>query len=91
MRTVVITAAVALIVGCATPTTGVVPLSEGIGKITRQGGGFWVSTDSLKTAAILEADTHCKGMGKPLKLIHSKEIQAGGGRWPEAEILFKCE
>lgn len=80
MKTFAIAAAVALLVGCATPTTGVVPLSDGIAKITRQGDGFWVSTDSLKTAAILEADAHCKGMGKPFKLIHSKEIHDYGFR-----------
>jgi len=81
----------AILTGCATPTTGAVPRGEGLHTVTRQGNGAWVSTDSLKTAAILESDAHCKRDGKGVKVIHTKEIQAGPGRWPESEVLFKCE
>lgn len=81
----------AVLSGCATATTGAVPIGEGLHTITRQGNGAWVSTNSLKNAAIIEADAHCKRDGKSFKLVHSKEIQSGPGRWPEAEILFKCE
>ena len=77
--------------GCAVPTTGVVPRGEGLATITRQGGGFWVSTDSLKAAAIQLADAHCQRNGKHVKVVHTKEIQAGMGRWPESEVLFRCE
>lgn len=59
--------------------------------VTRQGGGFLVSTDSLKTQAIHEAETHCASIGKKYKFVHSKETQAGAlGRWPESEVLFQC-
>lgn len=92
MKTALISAAAfAMLTGCATSTTGAVPRGEGMNTITRQGSGFWVSTDSLKTAAMLEADAHCQRAGKNVKILYSKEIQAGGGRFPEAEILFKCE
>lgn len=78
--------------GCAVPTTGVVPRGEGLATITRQGGGFWVSTDSLKVEAIREAEAHCQQSGKRVKVVHTKEIQAGAfGRWPESEVLFRCE
>lgn len=77
--------------GCAVPTTGVVPRGEGLATITRQGGGFWVSTDSLKVEAIKEAEVHCQRHNKHVKVIHTKEIQAGIGRWPESEVLFRCE
>lgn len=78
--------------GCAVPTTGVVPRGEGLFTVTRQGNGAWISTDSLKTAAIGEADAYCKGQSKGVKLVHSKDIPAGAlGRWPESEILFRCE
>lgn len=80
------------IAGCAVPTTGVIPRGEGMSTITRQGEGFWVTPDSLKAAAILEADSYCKRGGKVVKVIHTKEIQAGAfGRWPESEVLFRCE
>lgn len=81
-----------VLAACATPTTGVVPRGEGLHTVTRQGEGFWVTPDSLKAAAILEADAYCKGSGKTVKVVHTKEIPAGVlGRWPESEVLFRCE
>lgn len=78
--------------GCATPTTGVVPRGDDMYTVTRQGQGFWVSVDSLKVEALKEADSHCNTLKQKLKFIHSKEIPAGAlGRWPESEVLFKCE
>lgn len=91
MKTLLLAVAFAVLAACATPTTGIVPRGEGMHTVTRQGSGFWVTTDALKTSAILEADAHCKQESKGAKIIHSKEIQAGAGRWPESEILFKCE
>ena len=82
----------AILMGCATPTTGIVPRGDGMYTVTRQGEGFWVTVDSLKAAATLEADAFCKNDKKGVKVIHTKEIPAGAlGRWPESEILFKCE
>lgn len=78
--------------GCAVPSTGVVPRGEGLATVTRQGDGAWVSTDSLRVQAMREADEHCKASGKSVKVVHTKEIQAGVfGRWPESEVLFRCE
>lgn len=78
--------------GCATPTTGVVPRGEGMSTVTRQGSGAWVTTDSLKVAALQDAGHHCAKSGQRVKLIHSKEIPAGPlGRWPESEVLFRCK
>jgi hypothetical protein len=77
--------------GCAVPSTGIVPRGEDLYTVTRQGNGFWVTTDSLKVAALQEADAYCVARKKALKVIHSKEIAAGAfGRWPESEVLFKC-
>lgn len=81
-----------VLAGCATPTTGVVPRGEGLSTVTRQGSGAWVSTDSLRADAIQEASAHCGKQGKQVKVVHTKEIQAGAfGRWPESEVLFRCE
>lgn len=80
------------LMACSTPTTGVVPRGDGYYTVTRQGDSFMVSTDSLKTAALKEAGDRCDSMKKPLKVVHAKEIPAGPlGRWPEAEIVFRCE
>lgn len=76
--------------GCAVPTTGVVPLSDGLNKVTRQGNGFWVPTANLKTEAVAEANQSCAP--KKARVIDVKETQAKPmGGWPEAEVLFKCE
>jgi hypothetical protein len=83
---------VLLLSACATPTTGVVPRGEGLSTVTHQGSGGWVSTESLKVAAIQEADANCQRNGKRVKVVHTKEIPAGPlGRWPESEVLFRCE
>lgn len=78
--------------GCAVPTTGVIPRGDDMFTVTRQGSSAWVSVDSLKTAALQEADAFCASRGKRLKFIYNKDIPAGPlGRWPESEVLFKCE
>jgi len=88
----VIATTIFVLAGCAVPTTGVVPRGEGMSTVTRQGNGFWVTTESLKTAAIQEADAYCNLGGKRVKVVHTKEIPAGAlGRWPESEVLFRCE
>jgi hypothetical protein len=77
--------------GCATPTTGVVPLGEGMYTVTRQGAGAWVPTAELKAAALIEANQYCESKQRSFKVINVKEIPAGPfGRWPEAEVLFAC-
>ena len=75
MKSGVVAAMVLALVGCATPTTGVVPRGEGLATVTHQGGGFWVTTDSLKAAAIQEADAHCQRSGKHVKVVHTAIAQ----------------
>jgi hypothetical protein len=59
--------------------------------VTRQGGSFLVTTESLKVEALKEAGEFCYKKSAQLKIIHSKEIPAGPlGRWPESEVLFRC-
>ena len=90
MRKLFVVIALAL-VGCATPTTGVVPLGEGMFTVTRQGAGAWVYTAELKAAALKEANEYCESKHRSFKVINVKEIPAGPfGRWPEAEVLFTC-
>ena len=82
----------ALIASCATPTTGVLPLSDGLAKVARQGNGAWVATGDLKAQAIQEASSWCEAKNQKIRVIDVKETQARPfGGWPEAEVLFKCE
>jgi hypothetical protein len=60
--------------------------------VTRQGQGFWVTPDSLRVEALQEANAFCTKQSKKLNVLHTKDIPAGAfGRWPESEVLFKCE
>ena len=83
---------VALLGACATPSTGVVPLSDGLAKVTHQGSGAWVTTSDLKARAVQEASAWCDGRKQRVRVIDVKETPARPlGGWPEAEVLFKCE
>lgn len=92
MRAFYVLAASTLIAACATPTSGVVPLSEGLHKITHQGNGGWVRTEQLKTSAIQEADAYCARDRKRVRVVDVAQREARPlGGWPEAEVLFRCE
>ena len=85
-------AAAAVLTGCAVPTTGVVPRAEGYYTVTRQGAGAWVQPTHLTAEGAQEAEAYCTKAGKKVKVIHTKEIPAGPlGRWPESEVLFRCD
>jgi hypothetical protein len=89
MRVTAIVVAASL-AGCAVPTTGVVPLADGLAKVTHQGSSFLVPTATLKTQAVAEANASCAP--RKARVIDVKETQAKPmGGWPEAEVLFKCE
>lgn len=78
--------------GCAVPTTGIVPLSDGLAKVRHQGNGAWVQTETLKAEATQEASTFCSSKGRNIRVIDVKQTAARPfGGWPEAEVLFKCE
>ena len=54
--------------------------------VTRQGAAAWISTDSLKVAAIQEADVYCTSKGKKYKFMYNNDIPAGllaAGRNPK--------
>lgn len=92
MKIVLAFASTATLLGCAVQSTGVVPRAEGLMTITRQGEGFWVQTLQLTAAATQEAQAHCVASQKQAKIVHVKEIPAGAlGRYPESEVLFRCE
>lgn len=92
MKAVLSLAFAVSLVACAVPTTGVVPRGDDMYTVTRQGASAWVTTESLKIAAIQEADAYCGSKGRKFKMIYNKDIPAGPlGRWPESEVLFKCE
>lgn len=82
----------ALLSGCAVPTTGVVPRGDGLYTVTRQGDGGWITPYQLTSKALAEAGQYCDTKKKSIKVVYSKELPARPlGGWPESEVLFKCE
>lgn len=78
--------------GCAVTNTGPVARQDGMYTITRQGEGFWVQPLQLTAVAAQDAEAFCIRHQRRVKVLHAKEIPAGPlGRWPEAEVLFRCE
>ncbi len=81
-----------VVYGCAIPTTGVVPRRKETFDVTRQGNEFWVTTESLNTAAIQGPDANHQLGAKSAKVIQIKKIPACVvGRWLEYEFLFRFE
>lgn len=77
---------------CSTPSTGPVPLQDGLHKITHQGSSGLVRTEQLKAAAIQEADAFCARERKRVRVLDVTQREARPlGGWPEAEVLFRCE
>lgn len=79
--------------GCAVPTTGVVPLSDGLRKVTRQSAaGVFYNAEQLKADAVQEASASCEKDGKKFRLIDiSQRPPRPFGGWPEAEVLYRCD
>jgi hypothetical protein len=79
--------------GCAVPSTGVVPLADGLRKVTRStNAGAFYSPEQLKLEAVQEATAACRKEGKMYRLVDiTQRPPRPFGGWPEAEVLFKCD
>lgn len=79
--------------GCAAPTTGVVPLADGLNRVTRStNAGTFYNAEQLKTGAVNEASEFCAKAGKRYHLLDiTQRPPRPLGGWPEAEVLFRCE
>jgi len=93
MRPLTLLPAAILLVACATPTTGVVPLADGIHKVTRStNAGVFYDAQQLKAEAVQEATDFCTKAGKQYRLVDiTQRPPRPLGGWPEAEVLFRCE
>lgn len=83
----------AALAGCAVPTTGVVQLSDGLRKVTRQdGAGVFHNAEKLKADAMQEAAASCDKDGKKFRPIDvSQRPPRPFGGWPEVEVLYRCD
>lgn len=79
-----------VICGCATTSTGIVPMGPDTYMVSRQGGSGATGTGMLKAESILEANGFCTENKKLFLVTHTQETPAGLGRFPQAEIQFMC-
>lgn len=89
MKKACLIVAAGVLAGCATQS-GVVSTGDNNYTVFHQGAGAWVSSAELRTNALKEASQFCEGKGKPLKVTHTKEVGAGIGQFPQAELQFTC-
>lgn len=92
MKGVAAMLAALLLAGCAVPTTGVIPLADGLRKVTRStNAGAFYNPEQLKNEAVQEAMESCASTGKQYRLVDiTQRPPRPFGGWPEAEVLFKC-
>lgn len=93
MKKIVLIAAILAVTGCAVPSTGVVPLADGLRKVTRStNAGAFYNAEQLKQEAVQEATASCAKEGKTYRLVDiTQRPPRPFGGWPEAEVLFKCD
>jgi len=87
-------AALALaLTACATQTSGVVQLSNGMRKVIHQtNAGVFYDPERLATGTILEAGASCDREGRRfqvLEVAHRPPLSVGNRT--EAEVLFRCD
>lgn len=90
MNKVLIVAAAAALVGCAT-NTGVVPIGNGIYMHSKSGSMMTHSGGQVKAELFREAAVFCSKQGKQVAPVNSTSQDAGIGTYASAEVQFRCE
>lgn len=77
---------------CATTSTGPVPAGQDTYMISRKEGAFPSGNEPLLAEALAEANKHCAGMGKVMKLISNGENSGPVilGNYPKATVVYSC-
>jgi hypothetical protein len=84
-------ALVALLAGCSTPNTGVVPIGNGLYMHSKFGSFTTFSGGEVKAELFKEAATYCERQGKKLVPVNSTSKDSGYGTYASAEIQFRCD
>jgi hypothetical protein len=83
--------ALAVLVGCATPNTGVVPIGSGVYMHSKFGSFTTFSGGEVKAELFKEAAQFCAQQGKQLVPLASSSKDSGYGTYASAEIQFRCD
>lgn len=81
-----------LLIGCASTTTGVVPMGRDTYMIAKEQGSGFPGLGTMKGEIITEAVQFCAKQGKEFQIISTKETQPPYilGNYPRSEIEFMC-
>lgn len=84
-------AAILLVNGCATTSTGAMPAGNGTYVVSRQAGAFPSGREPLLPDALIEANLTCYNLKKQMKLISTSENTQILMNFPKATVIFSCE
>jgi hypothetical protein len=84
-------ATLAVLCGCATPNTGVVPIGNGIYMHSKFGSFTTFSGGEVKAELFKEAAQFCAKQGKQLVPVASTSKDSGYGTYASAEVQFRCD
>ena len=86
-------AAILLVSGCATTSTGAMPAGNGTYVVSRQAGAFPSGREPLLAEALTEANLTCYNLKKQMKLTSTAENPGPYilGNYPKATVIFSCE
>jgi hypothetical protein len=93
MKRLIILPLIVTMSSCATKTIGPVPAGENTYMVARQEGAFPSGREPLLAEALAEAEKHCSGMRKKMKLVSSNENSGPfvAGNYPKATVVFACQ
>lgn len=91
MKTKSVFAVAAILAGCASPNTGVVPIGNGIYMHSKFGSAFTFSGGEVKAELFKEAAAFCAKQGKQLVPGNSTSKDSGIGTYASAEVQFRCD
>lgn len=91
MRVFALVGLVAVLAGCASTNTEILPIGNGLYMVGGQGGSTNWSGASIKSELVRKATAHCQAMGKNFVLASDKGQDASMYDYASAEIKFRCD
>ena len=80
----------ALLAGCATMVTNVVPTGPDTYMVSSHGVMGWSSSGEQKAKAFETAGAYCKRSGKVMVATNTSETPGGFGRIASGDVEFRC-
>lgn len=89
-RIALIVLASAVLAACASPTTGIVPIGDGLYMSSKPGGMLTYTGGEVKAELYREAAAFCSKQGKGVVPVSSSSQNSAPASFASAEIQFRC-